>query len=222
VIVLLVIGASNRELRGAGLAAAMAGCVLLVPLLLALLGHDYFIDRALIPAWIPLAIVIGAACTTQRTWAPGVAFGAIAVAGLIFAQVRVEHNIQYQRPDWRGVAHALGPAQSSRAIVLYNGSLGTLPVAYYLPHSRWAIPPQTVLSVGEVDVVASIWEPAPRSLPPGTKLLSHTRVADFAVDRFRVSPAWQLTPGAILASAGRLVAPAPLERNLVIQAPTKP
>jgi hypothetical protein len=221
-IVLLVIGASDRELRGAGIAAAMAACVLLLPLLLAVLGHDYFIDRALIPAWIPLAIVVGAACTARRTWLAGLAFGAIVLAGFVYAQVRIDRNSIYQRPDWRGVAHSLGTTSRSRAIVLYNGSLGTLPVAYYLPRSRWDIPPRTVLSVGEVDVVASIWQPAPRSLPPGARLLARTAVGDFSVNRFRVTPQWRLTPDELLARAGGLVSPAPAERNLVIQAPAKP
>jgi mannosyltransferase len=222
VIVLLLIGASDRELRGAGVAAALAGCVLLLPLLLAVLGHDYFLDRALIPAWIPLAVVVGAACTGRRALLPGMAFGAVVLAAFVYAQVRIDRNAQFRRPDWRGVAHALGTAPDPRAIVLYNGSLGTLPVVYYLPHSRWNISPQKVLSIGEVDVVASIWQPAPHSLPPGTTLLSQNKVGDFAVDRFRVTPAWRLTPGEILARTARLASPAPLERSLVIQSPAKP
>ena len=63
VIALLIIGADGRQLRGAGLAALLAAAVLLVPLLLALSGHDDYIARALMPAWLPLAIVVGAACT---------------------------------------------------------------------------------------------------------------------------------------------------------------
>ncbi len=65
VIALLLIGGDDRELRGAGLAAALAAVVLLVPLLLALLGHDDYLARGLMPAWIPLAIVIAAACTAS-------------------------------------------------------------------------------------------------------------------------------------------------------------
>ena len=67
----LVIGADDRQLGGAGAAAALAAVVLLVPLGLALLGEDYYIPRALMPAWIPLAVLIGAACTASRAWAAG-------------------------------------------------------------------------------------------------------------------------------------------------------
>src|SRR5262249_41084904 len=59
-IVLLIVGADSKELRGAGIAAALAAAVLLVPLVVALLGKDYYIERALIPAWLPLAIVVAA------------------------------------------------------------------------------------------------------------------------------------------------------------------
>ena len=44
--------------------------VVLVPLVVALLGKDYYIPRALIPAWVPLAVVVGAACTTPRCGIP--------------------------------------------------------------------------------------------------------------------------------------------------------
>ena len=71
-IVLLVIGAERQELRGAGVAAALAGSSCCVPLGLAVAGRDYYIARALIPAWVPLAVVIGAACSIpaarNRPW----------------------------------------------------------------------------------------------------------------------------------------------------------
>ena len=47
-IVLIVVGSDGKELRGAGLAAALAAFVLLAPLVVALLGQDYYIVRALI------------------------------------------------------------------------------------------------------------------------------------------------------------------------------
>jgi hypothetical protein len=222
VIVLLVIGASDRELRGAGVAALMAACALVAPLLLALVGHDFFLDRALIPAWIPLAVVVGAACTARRTLVPGMVFGAIVLAGFVYAQVRIDRNPRYQRTDWRGVAHALGTASSSRAIVAYNGDLAVLPLSYYLPRARWDIAPTTVLSVGEVDVVASIYQPALRSLPAGTKLVAHTSVANYVVDRFRLTPPWRLTTTEIAARADQLAPPAAPDSRVVIQAPAKP
>ncbi len=221
-IVLLVIGASSQQIRGAGVAAAMAGVVLLAPLVLALLGHDYYLVRALIPAWIPLAVVVGAACTARRTLVPGLAFASVLLAMFVYAQVRIDRNPQYQRPDWRAVAHALGSTRDARAIVVYQGGLAVAPLSYYLPRVAWDVSPRTVQSVNEVDVVANIWQPSPRLLPPGTRLLARRSVAEFVVDRFRVTPAWRVTPAEIAARAGQLVSSAPPERAVVIQNSAKP
>jgi hypothetical protein len=110
VIVLVVIGSDSRELRGVGAAAALAAVVLLVPLVLALLGEDYYIPRALMPAWIPLAVVVAAACTAPRARVAGAVLAAILLASFVYAQVKINDSPQYQRPDWRGVAAALGSA----------------------------------------------------------------------------------------------------------------
>ena len=136
-VVLLVIGADGAQLRGAGAAAALAAVVLLLPLLLALLGEDYYIPRALMPAWIPLAVVVGAACTAPRARVAGAILAAILLASFVYAQVRISDNPQYQRPNWRGVARALGTAGGPRAIVAYDGSAATDPLAIYLPGVPW-------------------------------------------------------------------------------------
>ncbi len=101
VIVLLVIGADRAQLRGAGLAAALAAAVLLVPLVLAELGHDYYEARAMMPAWIPLAVVLGAACTAPRARAAGGALAVVLLAAFVYAGIRIDASAQYQRPNWR-------------------------------------------------------------------------------------------------------------------------
>jgi hypothetical protein len=73
-----------------------------------------------------------------------------------------------------------------------------------------------------VDVIASVWQSPSRPLPAGTKLLEHKAVSGFAVDRFRVAPAWHLTPAEIAARAGELVMPAPVDRGVLIQTSSKP
>jgi hypothetical protein len=222
VIVLLAVGARGEQLRGAGIAAAMAGVVLIAPLLLALTGHDYYLARALIPAWIPLAVLVGAACTARRALVPGLAFASVLLAMFVYAQVRIDRNPQYQRTDFRAVAHALGSTRNARAIVLYQGGLGIAPLSYYLPRVAWNVSPRTTLSVGEVDVVANIWQPTSRSQLPGTKLVARRSVAGFVVNRFLVTPTWRLTTTEIPLRAGQLMPPAPPERDVVIQNSAKP
>src|SRR2546421_10380636 len=91
-IALLVIGADSDQLSGAGLAAAIAAVVLLVPLLVALLGGDYYAARALMPAWVPLAVLIGAACTAPATRAPGAALAAVLLGAFVYVQIKIDHT----------------------------------------------------------------------------------------------------------------------------------
>ena len=216
-IVLLVIGATAQQLRGAGIAAAIAAAVLLVPLLLALVGKDYYIPRALIPAWIPLAVVIGAACTTDRGRLPGAALAVVLLAAFVYAQSRIERNFQYQRPNWRGVASSLGTARGQRAIVAYGGGLATDPLMLYLPRVPWNGPGAGPTEVSEVDVVGSVWQRPRDPLPAGTALIGSRSVDGFLVERFSVNPAWRLAPAQIGARAAQLLPPAPPDPAVLVQ-----
>jgi mannosyltransferase len=206
VIVLLIVGGEADELRGVGVAAALAAVILFVPLGLALLGTDYYIERALIPAWLPVAIVVAGACTTRRLRLPGAVLAAILLAAFVYGVVRIDTEAAYQRPDWRGVARALGRAPQARAIVLYDG-LGTDPLSFYLHGVRWSAPVGAV-SVGEVDVVGYSWQTLSATLPPGVRLIGSRRVDGFLVARFSVTGGWRATTGEIAGRAtGLLGAP---------------
>jgi mannosyltransferase len=218
-IVLLLVGADSSELRGAGAAAALAAVVLLVPLVVALLGEDYYIPRALIPAWIPLAVVVGAACTASRARAPGAVLAVVLLASFVYAQVKISDNAQYQRPDWRGVARALGPARATRAIVANDGSTATDPLAIYLPGVPWTGGPAGPVTVDEVDVVGHRWQTRAPALPAGTRLVSSHTVDDFLVDRFSIAPARALTQSQITAIAGQLLTPPVAGAAVLVQSP---
>jgi uncharacterized membrane protein len=222
VIPLLLIGADSAQLRGAGAAAALAAVTILVPLVVALLGEDYFIQRALIPAWIPLAIVVGAACTTPRARIAGGALAAVLLAGCVSIQIHIDGNPQYQRPDWRGVAAALGPSPSGgRAIVAYDGSFAIDPLATYLPGVAWTQPAGGAVSVGEIDVIGHRWQALGSPLPTGTRLIGTTKaVNDFLVARFAVEPAHSISRPQILAGASALLGPAPPSGVVLVQHPS--
>lgn len=223
-IVLLVIGADSRQLRGAGLAAAIAATVLFVPLVLALFGHDYYEARALMPAWIPLVVVLAAACAVPRARVAGAALAVVVLGAFVYAQARIESDPSYQRPDWRGVANALGvPTSATRAIVAYDGTFATAPLAIYLPGVAWTgtgqIPQtsQAPVTVGEVDVVGSVWQRTADPLPAGTRLISSQDVDGYLVQRFSVTPAWRLPPALIGRRAPALLGPAPPGPGVLIQ-----
>jgi hypothetical protein len=218
-IVLLLIGADGRQLRGAGAAAALAAVVLLVPLVLALLGEDYYIPRALMPAWIPLAVVVGAACTAPRVRVAGAILGATLLASFVYAQVKIEGNAQYQRPDWRGVAQALGNPGGPRAIVAYDGGAATDPLAFYLPGVPWSSASKDPVTVSEVAVVGHRWQTLARPLPPGVHLIDSRTVDDFIVVRFSIDPARRRSLSEIGASAGQLLGPPLPSPAVLIQNP---
>jgi mannosyltransferase len=207
-IVLLVVGADARALRGAGAAASLAAVVLLVPLALALFGEDYYIPRALMPAWIPLAVVVGAACTVPRLRIVGAALAIVLLGSFVFAQVKISSNSQYQRPDWRGVARALGPApRSGRAIVAYDGELAAGPLATYLPRVAWT-QAAGASPVSEIDVVGRAWQAVGNPLPSGMRVIGVKVVEDFRVARFALATPRRLSQPQVDAQAPSLLGPA--------------
>jgi hypothetical protein len=214
-IVLLIVGAEADELRGAGVAAALAGFVILAPLIVALLGKDYYLERALIPAWLPLSIVLAAGCTTRRLRVPGAILAGIVLAGFAYGAIRIATDQHYQRPDWRAVAHALGSASGPRAIVAYD-DLATDPLKLYLRRVPWTNPARPV-AVGEVDVVGYPLQRVADRLPEGVRLLSTTRVDDFLVFRFSVARPEPLTADQIGSRAERLLANGPPGQVVLLQ-----
>ncbi len=214
-IVLLIVGGESDELRGVGVAAVLAGVVVLAPLVLALLGTDYYIDRALIPAWLLLAIVLAAGCTTRRLRVPGAILAAIALAAFAYGVIRIDTDAQYQRPDWRGVAQALGSASGPRAIVAYD-SFATDPLSVYLPGVPWTEPDGPV-SVGEVDVIGYRWQTMPTALPADVRLIGTRRVDGYVVARFSLDRPWRLTRAEIGARAPGLLGPGPAGAPVLVQ-----
>ena len=224
VIALLVIGASERELRGAGLAALLAAVVLLVPLVIALLGHDDYLARGLMPAWVPLAIVIAAACTASRARVAGAALAAVLLVLFIYSGIRIDAHTQFQKPDWRGVAGALGSSSARRAIVAYDGVFATGPLSIYLHGVPWSgpgMPSQSAapVTVSEVDIVGSPAQ-ALSALPAGARLIGSRTVDGYRIVRIALRTPWHLSRAAIGARAQRLLGPAPPMPTVMIQRPS--
>ncbi len=223
-IALLVIGAGARELRGAALAAALAGAVLLVPLLAALLGHDVYLARGLMPGWVGLVVVIGAACTAVRARVGGAALAVGLAAMFVYAQVRIDGDWRLQRPDWRGVAAALGHARGPRAIVAGDGEFAAGPLSIYLAGLPWSGPgaaavPTTPVTIGELDIVGNT-DQVLSKLPAGTRLISRRELDDLQVVRVSLSRPWQLSPAAIGVRAATLLSPLPAGSSVTIQRPS--
>ena len=131
----------------------------------------------------------------------------VLVAMFACATVRVQTKAYLQRPDWRGVAHALGPATMPRAIIAANGFTAD-PLKIYLPRASWVQAQSQKVWVQEIDVVGDrkqlplrpvrivlpkqppIWysargAPTPALAGPGgTRLLDRFVVRGWIIGRF--------------------------------------
>ncbi len=214
-LLLLSFGGDSRTRQAAKLGAVVAGTVLLVPLALGFAGQDYFLSRNLIPAFIPLVTIVAGACAAPRTRG-GRVLGTALAAGLIamfsLAAVLVQSKPYLERPNWRSVAHALGPASVPRAVLAADGTTAD-PLKIYLPHVTWVQSRTHRYLVGEIDVVGAtkrlevvsgrprtavpgrarsirgpMGRPVPRSVAPaGVRLLHRFRVKNWIVARFVLS-----------------------------------
>ncbi|MEA2373970.1 MAG: mannosyltransferase [Thermoleophilaceae bacterium] len=142
-------GAAER--RGARIAAAFATGAVGVPLLLSIAGFDYLITRNVIGGWLPVALVLAAGLGARRAGVAGpLAAAALCAIGLA-AIVAVDTKPEFQRDDWRDAAGALGPATTSRAIVV-NPVNGQDVLSVYADGLRRF--PARPVAVREIDLLA--------------------------------------------------------------------
>jgi hypothetical protein len=137
------------------------------------------------------------------------------LAGFAYGLIRIDTDAQYQRPDWRAVAQALGASSGPRAVIVYDG-LGTDPLALYLSRVPWKEPPGPV-DVSEVDVVGYVWQAPANPLPPDVKLIAIRRVGDSLVARFSLAREWRLPRSGIAARASGLLGPGSPGPTVLVQ-----
>jgi 4-amino-4-deoxy-L-arabinose transferase-like glycosyltransferase len=169
----------SRERRGALLGllgGASAGALPVVP---ALWGNDYLIDRNVVAALIPFALVVAAGFGARRARWGGLA-GALALfVTWGWLAVVLSTDARYQRPGWRSAAKALGTPSGPRVIVApFNGDYS---LEIYL--SRWRRMVESATRVDEVVVFSWIGaRPAP---PPGFRVSGRRSFPQFQMVRYR-------------------------------------
>jgi len=141
--------ADPRTRRGAELAGGLGAVAVVGVIAAALVGVDYLNTRNMIAVWLPLAAVPAVGFAAPRAGRLGPAAAVALCAVFLAAVLGVDTNRAFQRDDWRGAAHALGPATVPRAIVVTPGD-GVLPLQIYLPHARML---RTGDEVSEIDVL---------------------------------------------------------------------
>jgi 4-amino-4-deoxy-L-arabinose transferase-like glycosyltransferase len=154
-VAMLAFRADAMERRGALVAGAFALAGFALSLVLVLVGVDNLITRNLIVLLIPLIVLVAGGLGARRAGLLGLTGAATLCAVGLIATIGVAVDWRLQRPDWRGLARAVGPRPSAgegRAVVVQHVA-GLFPLALYLPGLRFM--PRPGASVRELDVVAA-------------------------------------------------------------------
>ncbi len=242
VIALLVFGGDRVTWAGARVAAGLAGVVVIAPLVLGLVGHDYFLSRNEIPAFIPLVTLVAAACVAPRAPAVGTALAIALLIVFSVATFEVQTHRYLERPDWRDVARALGAADAQRAVYVADGTTAD-PLKIYMPHVDWIQPQGRPDTIREIDVVGATkrlalatdptrtpmgsarppithGRPLPRSVaPPGSRLIARFRVDNWVVARFALHRPIRVSIHRLITLAPRYFRHAPRSLLLFFQQP---
>lgn len=121
-VVLLALRADGRERHGALVAAALGLTVVLVPLALALVDADRLLDKNLLPALVPLALVVAAGLGARRSGVLGLAAAVGLCAISLLVVIRVAASPELQRTDFRGAAELIHEGPSTAIVTRLNGA----------------------------------------------------------------------------------------------------
>ncbi len=181
---LLAVG-TRRERRGGLLGLAVGIGVLALAGVAALAGKDYVVERNLLPALVPLAAVVALGLGSVRARFAGMLVAVALCAYWLAFDVYVTQTPNLQRPDYRGAASALGPAQVPRAIVSWR--LAGDPLRWYLDDGalHWFGGAE---KVREVDLLGKrLVAERPATLPPVFHPAGVVRMGRLTIVRY-VSP----------------------------------
>jgi mannosyltransferase len=243
---LLAFGGDRRTRSGAGVALTIGGFVWLAPLALGYLGQDYFLSRNVMPAIVPAATVLAAACVVPRARLLGGALAVALLAMFSLAALRVQTHAYLQRPNWRNVARVLGPASAPRALLVANGTTAD-PLKVYLPNVPWVQNQSTRHLIREVDIVGAtkqlalvpipltgmrallqgpfahpVGSPVPRSVSVrGARLVTRFRVQSWILARYELARPMRISIKQLIAIAPRYFRRTPRDVLVFFQAPSR-
>jgi len=197
-LVLLTLRGSPRERRAAALGLTVGVGVVLLALCAALGGKDYIVERNLLPALIPLAVVVAIGFAADGARRIGFVCAALLCAYWLAYDVHVSRTPNLQRPDFRDLAKQLGPPRQPRAIVTWK--LAADPIRYYLDDgSRRAY--RGVVPVREIDVISKpVVARKPVGLPPAFHPVERLRLERLTLIRY-VAPRLHQVPFDVLSDA---------------------
>jgi mannosyltransferase len=187
----LLLTRSRREERSSAVTPLVVGVGgILVAIVIAKIGTDYFNTRNLLPTWPALLVVVALGLGVSGAGRLGTLGTAMIVAVGLFCIFIVDFNPLYQRQNWRGAARALGPVTEPRAIV--SDIHSEVPLAPYL--RGLAGFPAAGTPVAEVDLIwlqrSAQWgpiSPFKAAVLPGFTAGTVTRTKSYVVVRYRTA-----------------------------------
>ena len=243
-VILLWLGGDRRTRHAAAVAGSVAAFVFLAPLAVALAGQDYFLSRNVIPAFVPVVVLVAAACTAPRARKAGDVLAIVLLAIFCFASVDVQTHPYLQRPAWRRVARSLEPGMLPRAILAADGTTADA-LKIYLPGASWTTRLARPTLIREIDVVGATkrlrligppqplrgavrtghapkGSPVPRSVAaPGTTLVARFRVANWVVARFALTHPRRVSADQLARTASRFFRRTPAALLIFFQRPRR-
>lgn len=180
-LLLVAIRGSSRERRGALIGLAIGLGVAALALLAVVFGKDYIVERNLLPALVPLAVAAAIGFSVDGARRAGLLLALALCAYWIAFDVHVTQTPNLQRPDFRELTDAVGPARVPRAIVTWK--LAADPVRFYL-HDQALRVYSGDLPIHEVDVISKSTVGQPSGLPRSFHPVTRVRFERLTLTRF--------------------------------------
>jgi mannosyltransferase len=214
-IVLLFTRSGAALRRGALVAGGLALAGFVLSLVLVAVGFDDLLTRNMLAIWAACALLVAGGLAVPRPVGVGVVLAVVLCVMGVVTAVGVAFDRNYQRPDWRVVASALGrgaPAGGRAILVQHYRDL--LPLSLYVPGLQfWRGGGAT--RVREFDVVSftspasagfcwwgsacNLWpsRAQPRYAVPGFREVSRRHVLQFTVIRLAAPAPVRVTPAEV-------------------------
>ncbi|HEU4707058.1 MAG TPA: glycosyltransferase family 39 protein [Solirubrobacterales bacterium] len=182
---------SRSEKRAAAVPLTVGAVTVAIPLALAIAStsKDFVLARNLLPALVPLLLVVAVAATVRRARRLGTAIAAVLLVYSLAFGVWVSFEPKLQRPDWQEVADRLGEPEAPRATVLW--ALGEAPLRYYLSTGAIQLKPAEGYDwlVREIAFVSDGSAPPPprRLLGAGFREVGHEGAGRLFIRRYRLA-----------------------------------
>jgi len=184
---LLALRGGREDRRAVAVPLVVSAAVLGIPLLLAFAGKDYVLARNLLPALVPLLLVVAIAVTMPAARRLGAVIAAALFAYSLGFGLWASFSPDLQRPDWSAVASKLGGPEAPRATVTWT--IGQAPLRDYLRTGAIEVKPSERYDWFVHEVAFVSYGDAPRpprhALGPGFRETGVEDAGQLTIRRYR-------------------------------------